>query len=115
VDLGPILDNLRRLDAAGAKLVLRCLLLPGINDAEEDLRALADLSRSLAGRPPVELLPYHRLGEGKRALIGEAAERSPFQEAAPAAAARAAGFLRGLGIAQVEPGGLSRADEARSE
>ncbi|MBO4884857.1 MAG: glycyl-radical enzyme activating protein [Clostridia bacterium] len=66
-DNGLILDNLTRLLAAGARIWVRVPCVPGGNDGE--LEAVADW---LAGKPVerVELLAYHRLGGGKRALLG---------------------------------------------
>jgi len=72
-ELGLVLDNLARLDAAGARLHLRYPVIPGINDGTADMRELAGLWGTLWSRPPVELLPYHRLGEGKRSSLGRPA------------------------------------------
>ena len=66
-DNAVILENLERLLSAGARVWVRVPCVPGGNDAE--LRAVA---RWLAGKPVerVELLAYHKLGSGKRALLG---------------------------------------------
>lgn len=72
VDNARILDNLRRLDAGGTVTRLRCPIIPGLNDREDHLRALADLAASLSGCEGVELLGYHRLGQGKRERLGMA-------------------------------------------
>lgn len=102
VDLELILDNLRRLDRAGANLMLRCPMVPGVNDSEEDAGALADLWYSLESRPPVELLPYHRMGEGKRATIGEAPGQPFHRRAESGTVRRPADLMRHLGVVQVE-------------
>ena len=62
-----ILDNLERLLRAGARVWIRVPCVPGANTGEMD--AIADL---LAGKPVerVELLAYHKLGSGKRILLG---------------------------------------------
>ena len=60
-----ILDNLHRLDAAGKSFFVRCPLVPGLNDREEDLAALkAEIGR-LKHCLKVELCPYHSLGTEK--------------------------------------------------
>ena len=66
-DNGRILENLGNLLDAGARVWIRVPCVPGGNDGEMD--GIADL---LAGKPVerVELLAYHRLGEGKRDLLG---------------------------------------------
>lgn len=60
-----ILDNLRWLAERGADVVVRFPLLPGINDDDENLRALAKFLTSLPKSYPVDILPYHRLGVDK--------------------------------------------------
>ena len=86
-----ILENLRRLDAAGAPLQLRYPLIPGVNDRREDLEALAAFVSGLKGRPALSILPFHRGAAGKYRQLGldydpggEADERS--LDAAEAAA-----------------------------
>jgi pyruvate formate lyase activating enzyme len=72
--LAPILDNLRWLAQRGARLLLRCPLIPGVNDDEAHLRSIALLSRELP-LVGVEVLPYHDSGLAKRERIGS---RDPF-------------------------------------
>jgi Pyruvate-formate lyase-activating enzyme len=64
-----ILDNLDRLCAAGASIVLRCPLVPRVNDSAEHLEHIARLARSYP-RISVELLPYHDLGLSKYEKAG---------------------------------------------
>jgi pyruvate formate lyase activating enzyme len=72
-----ILQNLRRIAEAGAKIVLRCPLVPGQNDAPENLGFIAELSESWPNLLRAEILPYHDLGAGKRwkTALGHAARR----------------------------------------
>ena len=74
VPFGQIRDNLRWLAGRGAKLLLRCPMIPGVNDDQGHLRAIAALSRELP-LEGVELLPYHESGLAKRERIGS---RDPF-------------------------------------
>ena len=60
-----ILANLRALHADGKDILLRCPIVPGINDRPDHFRGIADLAQSLPGLKGVELLAYHRLGESK--------------------------------------------------
>ncbi|MCX7803706.1 MAG: glycyl-radical enzyme activating protein [Planctomycetota bacterium] len=69
VPLAPILDNLARLGAAGARIRLRIPRVPGVNDTVEFREAVESAART-AGVEGVEELPFHRLGEGKRAILG---------------------------------------------
>lgn len=67
----PILENLTRLDALGKKLVLRCPIIPGINDTEEHLIAIAHVADRLKNCTQIELEPYHPLGESKARRLGK--------------------------------------------
>ena len=66
-----ILENLQRLDDAGAKTWIRCPLAPGLNDSDEDLAALRDFTSWLRGMEKLELCPYHPLGLEKYAKFGK--------------------------------------------
>jgi len=61
--------NLERLLEAGAGLILRCPLIPGINDDLPHLAEIARLSR-LPGVLGTEVLPWHNMGVGKREGLG---------------------------------------------
>ena len=74
-----ILDNLRRLDAACAPTILRCPLVPGVNDSDEALLHIANLANSLKHLRQIDLEPYHPLGEGKNGRLGkESFFQAPF-------------------------------------
>ena len=67
----PILDNLDAvLDRAAGKLTVRLPLIPGLNDDEGHLENFARAIKALGRVHAVELLPYHRLGKNKYALLG---------------------------------------------
>ena len=70
VDSGRILDNLRRLHDAGAKVLLRCPIIPGLNDRDEHFAAIARMTCQLPGLLGAELLPYHRLAASKAQRVG---------------------------------------------
>lgn len=65
-----ILENARRLAAAGAEMVIRIPLVDGMNDDPPALAAAADFIASLRSVHRVDLLPYHRLGEPKYRRLG---------------------------------------------
>ncbi len=65
-----ILANLRALHDSGAAIRLRCPLVGGLNDRPDHLEGIARLASELPGLEAVEILPYHRLGEGKLARMG---------------------------------------------
>jgi len=65
-----ILQNLRFLHDAGARIQLQCPIVPGFNDREDHFAAIAALSRSLPNLTGVQLLPYHPLGKSKLERFG---------------------------------------------
>ena len=72
VDNAPVLDNARRLSAAGAQVMFRTPMIPGYNDSPEDLRLLGEFILSLPSKHTLELMPYHRIGSGKYESLGMA-------------------------------------------
>jgi len=65
-----VLANLEWLDRRGKRIWIRVPLIPGINDDEENLLALAAFVRGLRRVERVQVLPFHRGGEGKQAGLG---------------------------------------------
>ena len=79
---GRILDNIRRLINARWSLVLRVPWVPTLNADETLLAGLQQFLANFPVPPPLEFMPYHRLGTGKwQALGGE----SPMPDSIPAA------------------------------
>lgn len=60
-----ILDNLSRLSAAGAKIVLRCPIIPGLNARDEHFAGIAHTAEATPGVYEVNIEPYHPLGKSK--------------------------------------------------
>ena len=54
----------------GRPFWMRCVIVPGLSDAEEDLRALGEHFRNYRQLQRVELLPYHTLGVHKYEAMG---------------------------------------------
>jgi pyruvate formate lyase activating enzyme len=65
-----ILQNLDMLHAAGAKVVLRCPIVPGVNDTVDHFRGIRDLSFRYPNLSGIELMPYHNMGVGKGHRVG---------------------------------------------
>ena len=94
-EVGPLLANLRAVDAAGAATVLRCIMIARTNMDDAHLDAVAALYGELSNCRGVELLPYHQFGMAKHARLGQAAglsgleaDRVPTREALDAARRR---------------------------
>ncbi len=63
-------SNLQFLLDHGAAVILRCPIIPGINDTREHFMTLVSLGRRYPALRGIELLPYHDLGVHKSARIG---------------------------------------------
>jgi glycyl-radical enzyme activating protein len=70
VDNKLILENLNKLDKAGAQIILRCPIIPELNDRNEHFRAISKLSKTYKNIKEVHLLPYHTMGIRKGSQHG---------------------------------------------
>ncbi len=96
-----ILANLRALSEAGHKIVLRLPLVPGINDDEENIRAVRAFAASLPHLAGLDLLPYHRIGVDKYTRTGRT---YPLPETAPPPQELVAAIARTLASAGLPVG-----------
>lgn len=64
------LDNLKALMGRGAQVVLRCPIVPGLNDTDQHFAGLAALALAYPALAGIEILPYHDMGRGKALAIG---------------------------------------------
>jgi pyruvate formate lyase activating enzyme len=69
-DNGNILAMARRLSDMGKKMWIRYVLVPGINDGDEDVSRCADFISTLKTVERVEVLPYHSMGAPKWRALG---------------------------------------------
>ncbi len=65
-----ILENLKALDHQGAKIILRCPIIPTINDTEAHFKGIAATAEALTNILEIHIEPYHPLGSGKAARLG---------------------------------------------
>jgi len=71
VPFAPILSNLHTANESGIPIILRCPIIPGINDNETHFDAIAALADEFSGIIRVDLEPYHALGTGKAERFGK--------------------------------------------
>jgi len=65
-----VLDNLALLDQYNANIVLRCPIIPNINDNQEHFAMISTLAQTYSSIDHVEILPYHPMGKSKAKEIG---------------------------------------------
>ena len=66
-----VLENLRRLAGSGKPVIVRRPVIPGYNDGVETIHDLGRFVRELGTIEEIDLLPYHRLGQGKYERLGQ--------------------------------------------
>ncbi len=65
-----ILENIKILSHSTNNLVLRTPVIPGVNNTEEEIRAIGRFIAALSRVKAWELIPYHKLGEVKYDSLG---------------------------------------------
>lgn len=100
-DGGLIRANLRLLCRTGAKVLLRLPLVPGLNDGEDHLQAVAALLSELPELQGAQILPYHALGTGKEARFGLEGRTLRLPSASPDQADKWLEALRSFGARKV--------------
>tara|TARA_R110002050_G_scaffold172142_1_gene304399 strand:+ start:40305 stop:41213 length:909 start_codon:yes stop_codon:yes gene_type:complete len=65
-----ILENLDVAYKHGIPIILRCIIVPGINDDDEHFNGICALDSKYPNLKGIEILPYHTMGNNKRTSIG---------------------------------------------
>lgn len=74
-----ILENLIKLSEAGAGIWVRIPVIGGVNDREEDIKAIGEFLKDKGIRAvQANLLPYHNTGSGKYKRVGRMYEGEKF-------------------------------------
>jgi pyruvate formate lyase activating enzyme len=60
-----ILENLQKLSRQGKPLWIRFPVIPGITDTQKNILDILDCISNIQSIEQINLLPYHRIGEGK--------------------------------------------------
>jgi pyruvate formate lyase activating enzyme len=93
-----ILSNLEALAATGKPVVVRYPMVPGINDAPQELQSLARFLRRI-GIVRVDVLPYHRIGLDKYKRLGLECPMDGAEAPTAERVKEVAGWLRREGLA----------------
>lgn len=94
----PILANLLALSQLHDNLWLRVPLIPGINDDEANLAAVARFAASLPGVRQVSVLPYHKFGVDKSRRLGLKSSLAGLEPPSPAQVQRVVEQFRAGGL-----------------
>lgn len=70
VSLEQILANLEAASRVFGRIIVRIPIIPGVNDSEDILRRIFAWLKEHTAIREVELLPFHRLGQGKYEGLG---------------------------------------------
>ncbi|MFJ6935552.1 pyruvate formate-lyase-activating protein [Streptomyces sp. NPDC101132] len=68
--LAPTLDFAHRLADLGKEVHVRFVLVPGLTDDPANIEGVASFAGSLGNVSRVDVLPFHKLGEGKWQALG---------------------------------------------
>lgn len=68
--LAPVLETLQRLDEAGARVILRCPVVPGVNDTKEHFAGIRALKAGHTCIEKAEIMAYHDIGKTKWEALG---------------------------------------------
>jgi len=65
-----VVKNLEFLNKEDAHIILRCIIIPGINDNDEHFETIADFSSKYKNIEAVNIMPYHQYGLNKYPQLG---------------------------------------------
>jgi glycyl-radical enzyme activating protein len=99
-----ILENLDYLYSHDAHIILRCPLIPGINDSAAHLAGIAALAARYPRLHGIEIMAYHNLGREKAARLGYVNPLADLPSADKTIASSWIGALERLGCVDVRPG-----------
>ncbi len=100
----PILENLSALGLVHSNIWIRIPLIPGLNDDEEDLNAMARFAASVRGVRQINLLPYHKTAIHKFRRLGQSYTLAQIADPAPERTEEIRQKLSAFGLA-VKAGG----------
>lgn len=66
-----IIKNIDMLYNNGNDIVLRCVIVPGINDNDKHFRSIAELDNKYPNLKGIEIMPYHEYGKNKYSSLGK--------------------------------------------
>ena len=74
-----ILENARRIAKQKIPMIVRLIILPGLNDSAQEIASRLEFIKELQNVEQVDLLPYHKLGTAKYERLGKSYLRSELE------------------------------------
>lgn len=99
VDLAPTIAFANRLKEMNKPVWVRFVLVPGLTDAPENVKALGEIIAALPNVKRVEVLPFHKMGETKWREMNRDYKLYETPEPTPALIAKTLNTLRTAGVA----------------
>ncbi|MBI4518130.1 MAG: glycyl-radical enzyme activating protein [Deltaproteobacteria bacterium] len=93
-----IFANAKYVVSRGIRMIARMPLIPGYTDSEENVSAIAGFIRKLGAHVPVNLLPYHRFGMNKYAMLDRAYEPGDLKPPPPERVQKIVDRFQSLGL-----------------
>ncbi|MBI5958822.1 MAG: glycyl-radical enzyme activating protein [Chloroflexi bacterium] len=93
-----VLDNLQKLSEREPTIIVRLLIIPGVNDDQHNIHQTARYIATLPHRPRVDLLAYHRTGIEKYEQLGRAIPLADLQPPSESHLEEIAQTLRSFGL-----------------
>jgi len=93
-----IRENLARIDARAVQIEIRIPVIPGINDARENIEAICRFLAGLAHVQRVTLLPYHAFGGSKYPRVGRTYRLNGLASPSRERMEEIAGWVAGQGL-----------------
>lgn len=81
--LEPVIRSLAALDRAGAEVILRCPVIPGVNDTQAHFAAIRGLKKQYGCIRQAEIMAYHDIGKTKWDALGAAYTLAELKTVAP--------------------------------
>ncbi len=79
----PIMDTFNFLISNNAKIILRCPMIPGVNDEVEHLTTISEMEFKYPSLVEINILPYHTMGNAKYEKLGRPVDPSLPKENIP--------------------------------
>ncbi|MCF8226404.1 MAG: glycyl-radical enzyme activating protein [Bacteroidales bacterium] len=75
-----IMKNLKHFEKEGCNVILRCPLVPDLNDRPDHFESIASIAKQYHSVKEIHILPYHSMGSGKAEQHGIVSKKMKYRE-----------------------------------